>query len=211
MTTPKTRADAVRVGAKYYLTGKACVWGHMAMRSLDRRCTQCAKERHANTVNKRASMKEVGAMRRMFLHRATRTSYNRMFVGFPNPLRPPPTSNACECCGRVDTKRQVALDHDHKTHEFRGWLCMHCNTGIGKLGDSEQGVLLALEYLRRKGKAVESQSSNSLSGVAMSSMVSRKATRASPTTIHRRLNGVAQQARDAGVVTGLLAQDPHTI
>ena len=59
--------------------------------------------------------------------------------------RPPPGS-LCECCGRV---AQLHLDHDHKTGDFRGFLCLNCNTGIGKFGDEIEGVAKALAYLVR--------------------------------------------------------------
>lgn len=55
----------------------------------------------------------------------------------------------CECCGRTDKRGfQLCLDHDHDTHELRGWLCSECNTGIGKLGDNILGLERALSYLR---------------------------------------------------------------
>jgi hypothetical protein len=66
--------------------------------------------------------------------------------GYPQPTRPP--SAQCECCGRTQ-KRRLALDHCHETLVFRGWLCSLCNLGIGKLGDSVQGVEQALAYLKR--------------------------------------------------------------
>ncbi len=56
---------------------------------------------------------------------------------------PPPPDN-CECCGK-ETKLQ--LDHCHNTQNFRGWICVNCNTGIGKLGDSIEGLQKAIDYL----------------------------------------------------------------
>ena len=53
----------------------------------------------------------------------------------------------CDCCGKKSDK--LNLDHDHKTNEFRGWLCYHCNTALGKLGDDIEGVTKALRYLQR--------------------------------------------------------------
>ena len=68
--------------------------------------------------------------------------------GLPEPTRAEP--KLCECCGGPPGKnRFLSLDHCHKTGEFRGWLCQKCNIGIGKLGDNEEGVLRALDYLRR--------------------------------------------------------------
>ena len=40
------------------------------------------------------------------------------------------------------------LDHCHDTGKFRGWLCHHCNTGLGALGDSIERVKNALNYLK---------------------------------------------------------------
>tara|TARA_R100000278_G_scaffold122901_1_gene110407 strand:+ start:1299 stop:1712 length:414 start_codon:yes stop_codon:yes gene_type:complete len=53
----------------------------------------------------------------------------------------------CDCCGK-ETKK-LHLDHDHHTAEFRGWLCIQCNQGIGKLGDNIEGVTNALNFLKK--------------------------------------------------------------
>jgi len=60
----------------------------------------------------------------------------------------PPVSNNCECCHKLFTeKNSERLDHCKKTKKFRGWACDKCNTGIGQLGDTIEGVLNALNYL----------------------------------------------------------------
>lgn len=59
--------------------------------------------------------------------------------------RPPP--KRCELCRRPTKK--LRFDHDHKTGQFRGWICNPCNTGLGKLGDNVKGLERALAYLRR--------------------------------------------------------------
>ena len=62
---------------------------------------------------------------------------------------PPPM--CCDCCGKEVTNRKTMhLDHDHKTGDFRGWLCNTCNTGIGSLGDSVEGLENAIRYLNEK-------------------------------------------------------------
>lgn len=65
----------------------------------------------------------------------------------------PPEGTPCQICSKpMVYKRNADLmcfDHDPITHEFRGWICQNCNTGIGKLGDSPEGVLRALDYLVR--------------------------------------------------------------
>lgn len=72
------------------------------------------------------------------------------WLGLPEPSRPRP--ERCECCNRPpDARRTLHLDHDHETGKFRGWLCHHCNTGIGLLGDNQLGVSFALAYLAIHG------------------------------------------------------------
>lgn len=69
--------------------------------------------------------------------------------GLPDPAYPCPEN--CESCGRPRWLeiRDFALDHDHTTGAFRGWLCWHCNTALGLLGDCVEGVERALAYLKR--------------------------------------------------------------
>lgn len=60
----------------------------------------------------------------------------------------------CEICGRAEseTSRRLAVDHDHETGIVRGLLCGRCNTGIGLLGDSLQGLQRAIDYLAGSSK-----------------------------------------------------------
>jgi hypothetical protein len=43
----------------------------------------------------------------------------------------------------------MCVDHDHETGEVRGLLCVQCNSALGKLGDREEALLRALEYVRK--------------------------------------------------------------
>lgn len=59
--------------------------------------------------------------------------------------------NKCALCmkpfeGFVDT--QIHIDHCHETNKVRGILCMPCNVGLGMLGDNEEGLQRALDYVR---------------------------------------------------------------
>lgn len=75
------------------------------------------------------------------------TAYMRRYNGLPEPTRPEP--DRCECCGNQPIKRSLCLDHCHETNIFRGWLCDGCNVSIGRLGDSIEGLQLAMNYLMR--------------------------------------------------------------
>ena len=50
----------------------------------------------------------------------------------------------CEICS---TKGKVMFDHDHKTGKFRGWICMKCNTILGKVDDSKELLRKLIKYL----------------------------------------------------------------
>ncbi len=39
------------------------------------------------------------------------------------------------------------LDHDHETHEYRGWICHKCNNAIGRLNEDAQTALNIHKYL----------------------------------------------------------------
>jgi hypothetical protein len=51
----------------------------------------------------------------------------------------------CMCCG---ASKAVVVDHVHGTSLIRGFLCTKCNTGLGKLGDTIEGLLNAVRYLQ---------------------------------------------------------------
>jgi len=56
----------------------------------------------------------------------------------------------CACCETSEPKGKYwQVDHDHLTGRVRGILCKTCNTGIGLLGDSEELLMKAANYLRR--------------------------------------------------------------
>jgi hypothetical protein len=74
------------------------------------------------------------------------------------------TSNCCEICGFIPSKkpaknstnrsRSLVYDHCHDSMKFRGVLCDSCNTAIGKLGDTVEGIQRAINYLQKSGGRV---------------------------------------------------------
>jgi hypothetical protein len=52
----------------------------------------------------------------------------------------------CALCRKVP--RKLHVDHCHETGRVRGLLCPRCNTALGALGDTEDGLLAALRYIR---------------------------------------------------------------
>ena len=52
----------------------------------------------------------------------------------------PPLGKPCPLCKRPvgnygSYKSKWCLDHNHKTLEFRGWICSKCNNAIGRIND----------------------------------------------------------------------------
>ena len=65
------------------------------------------------------------------------------------PLKP----DNCDSCHK---NQKLQIDHIHRTTTIRGWVCRNCNSGIGSLGDTLEGVLRAAIYLEKdKGKIIE--------------------------------------------------------
>jgi hypothetical protein len=57
----------------------------------------------------------------------------------------------CGICGihEENTTKKLAVDHDHKTNQVRGFLCSNCNRGIGLLKDDVEVMKKAIDYLER--------------------------------------------------------------
>ena len=63
----------------------------------------------------------------------------------------PICSRTIDQIGRKGQKKlqNWVLDHCHDTETFRGWLCHHCNTGLGAFKDDINRIRKAVEYLQK--------------------------------------------------------------
>ena len=68
----------------------------------------------------------------------------------------PPEDYLCPICDRNEEQCQGegnrkngawVVDHDHKTGQFRGWLCHSCNRNIGSFKDNVELLERAIIYL----------------------------------------------------------------
>ena len=63
----------------------------------------------------------------------------------------------CAICGGTETakspiddsRKRLAVDHDHETRKVRGLLCSGCNNGLGCFKDDVVLIEKALKYLER--------------------------------------------------------------
>lgn len=62
---------------------------------------------------------------------------------------PRPMPEQCEVCGAFghETKRGLNYDHNHATGEFRGWLCLRCNTSLGLVKENTETLYALIKYI----------------------------------------------------------------
>ena len=107
------------------------------------RCKECAKALTAAWGAANTERKRMGDRRRRLKKQYGITSeqYDEMLSA---------QNGRCACCSaHVSDERWgvLGVDHDHDTGHVRGLLCDLCNTGIGRLGDTYEGVKRAFDYL----------------------------------------------------------------
>ncbi len=140
---PVSRETAANRGSVRYYTGRPCRRGHLAERLVSTRsCVECRRMRDAASYASNPEPRRRAAQRRAWRR-----------AGAALPTRPCP--DRCELCGRVPGERGLHSDHDHDTGRFRGWLCVVCNTGLGKIGDSLDSALALVRYLRGSSTPAE--------------------------------------------------------
>jgi len=115
------------------------------------------KNRVRKTENSRRWYKKnkhkVKAQRATPEARAKQAACNRRYYATKNGFvecvnyPPPPIDSRCDLCS---TPSKLILDHDHRTGKFRGYLCLNCNLGLGKLGDNLESLKRAVAYLKKK-------------------------------------------------------------
>lgn len=129
----------------YYVANKT------TMDARNRKWQQDNKERVVEYMRKyREPIRELVNKRERELHlkdknylkrnRIARLSKLEMIAGRPK-------SSVCEICGNGNSR--IVFDHEHKTGQFRGWICSHCNTGLGYARDSVEVLERMVQYLKR--------------------------------------------------------------
>jgi hypothetical protein len=79
----------------------------------------------------------------------TLEEYNKMFKS---------QNGVCAICGkseteidkRINKKRNLSVDHNHKTNKVRGLLCGKCNKMLGLSNDNKQILINAIKYLTKE-------------------------------------------------------------
>ena len=136
-----TRIESIALGLKRYSTNKPCGRGHIAERYVrNKSCVTCSQEDQTNRKPRPNWYK---------LNPEKGLAIGRRYRGVPEPTRPRPDRCEVRGCLPGNGKGGLVPDHDHITGKFRGWACLTCNTGLGKLGDTIESVETVLHYLRK--------------------------------------------------------------
>ncbi len=108
-------------------------------------CRDCGIEKHSTKFYWRVKDNAIYKTLDTNQCLSCRTLHNRILNELKKKHTKPDDSK-CQCCGKV---KKLVLDHNHINYEFRGWLCSKCNTGMGNLGDTIEGLQRAIDYLKR--------------------------------------------------------------
>ena len=122
-----------------------------------KQCTKCKKEKklsefyaHSirkdgyNSMCKKCHNKYTQKYRRKYLFKTkygiTEEEYNKMHAA---------QNGKCKICNRHTSKfkRDLAVDHNHKTGKVRGLLCVNCNTSIGLFDENIEVLQNTIKYL----------------------------------------------------------------
>ena len=112
-------------------------------------CIECQKHKQKNSWNSRTPKKR--------LEQHLKYKYGVTHQEFLNAWE-----EQKGCCAICETelpdlmtyenrKRMYAIDHNHDTNEFRGILCLNCNSLLGMAKDSVDVLAKAISYLEQKG------------------------------------------------------------
>lgn len=119
-----------------------CFWKGQAY------CIDCQKEKQKNVWTSRSPKKR--------LEQHLKFKYGISHTEFMEAWNK--QDGSCAICEGVlpdlmvyeNRRRGYAIDHNHQTHEFRGILCLKCNSLLG-INDSADILLKAISYLKEKG------------------------------------------------------------
>jgi len=112
-------------------------------------CIECTKEKQKNRWASRSPKKR--------LEQHLKYKYSVTISELEDTLKE--QNNNCAICESElpdllvykDRRRGYAIDHNHNTGEFRGVLCLECNTLLGMAKENKNILLAAIDYLELKG------------------------------------------------------------
>ncbi len=168
------RKEAIAKGFKTY-HGRPCKYGHVVRYTSCSQCIECSaglrqrwrKENHERVLETDRAWREKNRKRlnakvsqRYYANQEAMKAKSRR-EGKVKSLRGQATINEyneianglmgglCAICGEPEVvRRDLAMDHCHKTGLLRAPLCSKCNGGLGLFTDSVEKLESAIRYLK---------------------------------------------------------------
>jgi hypothetical protein len=81
--------------------------------------------------------------------RRARIQSKKYGLTFEEALAIPDNCEICDAHADDVPWNCMTADHDHETGKFRGWLCGHCNKGLGGFKDDIELIKKTYRYLKR--------------------------------------------------------------
>lgn len=122
------------------------------LHSVEEGCKYCAACDQVLPTSNFYTMLTTGTGKQFYQAKCRSCQSARARVTYQVKKSAPPVSDRCDCCGKDFSGvvgKNIHMDHCDETETFRGWLCHHCNIGMGYLGDTLEGVTKAAAYLKR--------------------------------------------------------------
>jgi hypothetical protein len=135
----RTHKDKVKEWSKKYCEkNKAAI----SIRARERRLANIEKykERERRAGKKNPIIRKRAQLKRDY--NITLDDYNNMLMA---------QNNSCAICGMPQNKlkKNLCIDHNHKTGEIRALLCHSCNLILGNCFESISVLERAIEYLNK--------------------------------------------------------------
>ena len=118
-------------------------------------CIAC-KSKHdravANLARAKLKAKDPDAWKLKTRRHSLKRNYNITLEEYQEILTK--QKNGCAICGKMESLREMPVDHCHKTGVIRGVLCHWCNKGLGQFFDNPQILRKAADYIESRAEGV---------------------------------------------------------
>jgi hypothetical protein len=125
--------------------------GHKVSEEAKRKISEANRGNHyaLGTIRSEETRRKIGLTNSMKIHLKGNKASNwkggishKYLLMKANRKKP----EQCEICGSLG---KICFDHDHKTGEFRGWICLRCNSTLGFVKDNKELLQTMIEYLQK--------------------------------------------------------------
>ena len=134
------RALAAQTGARTYVPASPCKNGHSLRFVRSNNCVQCDADAQARIKEQKKNSRVEK------LYGLSPQAHEALFLE---------QEKACRICGwEAENRRQLHVDHCHKSNVVRGLLCSRCNQALGLFEDNPHMIRRAADYVEADTAAI---------------------------------------------------------